>query len=413
VFLRLLAESLSRGSRRKLLAATAVALGILAATALAEVLLAAGDRLAAELGAYGANLEIVPAAGAETFPAADLALLRKIFWRNNVVALAPTLPLRVRLFGAGAAGGGEVAPVVGTWFAFDLGDGFRTGLPAVRPTLAVAGRWPADGAAEAAVGRRLAARLGVGQGDALSFAVGEVSGELLVVGLVTSGGEEEEQAFAPLAAVHAAAGRRGDSGGPVPRAEVFALTTPEPPGLGDPAAMTPEEYDRWYCTAYPSAVAHQIDEVLPGARARVVPEVAAATAELAGRLRPILLALAALTLLGAAVGATAAMTATVVERRLEAALASALGAEGWKLVAFFTAEAALLGLAGGLVGGGLGLPAGRLLGEAVFAVAVPWAPVLLPVAAAAGVALALAGFLPAALLPLRRAPAALLKGATG
>ena len=64
MYFRLLGESLRRGTRRKLLAVTAIALGTLGASALAEVLLASGDRLAAELGTYGANLEVVAAPGA-------------------------------------------------------------------------------------------------------------------------------------------------------------------------------------------------------------------------------------------------------------------------------------------------------------------------------------------------------------
>ena len=49
---RLLLESLRRGTRRKLLAVSAVALGTLGATALGEVMLASGDRLAAEIDVF-------------------------------------------------------------------------------------------------------------------------------------------------------------------------------------------------------------------------------------------------------------------------------------------------------------------------------------------------------------------------
>lgn len=415
MYLRLLTESLRRGSRRKLLAATAVAFGVLAATAIAELLLAAGDRIALDLGSYGANLVVVPSDGRDTFDAAGLARLRRIFWRNNIVAVAPLYPLRVRF---GADGAGPVAPLVGTWFDLPVDGAWRSGLPAVRPTLRVAGRWPRDEATEVAVGRRLAARLGLATGDAVTVELADRTARLEVVGTVESGGEEEEQAFAPLAAVAALAGRPvggGGLAGALPRAEVFALTNPEAENVRDPAAMTPEEYDRWYCTAYPSSIAHQTGEALPDARAEVVTAVTAATADLAGRLRPVLVALAAVALAGAALGVAAVATATVVERRLEAGLAVALGAETWKVGVFFLSEAALLGLAGGLAGGAGGLAAGRLLGTAVFGLAVPVGPVapaLLALAAAGGVGLAVVGSLPAVLRPWLRDPAAILKRAT-
>src|SRR5262245_14107173 len=167
MYARLLIESLCRGTRRKLLAVSAVALGTFGATALAEVVLASGDRVAADLGSYGANLEMVPVRDGETLPVGDLAVVRRIFWRNNIVALAPFYSLRVRL-----EPGGTVAPLVGTWFDHALEPDWRTGLPRTRPTLQVDGRWPREAAAEAMVGRRLAARLALHRGDALQAVLG-------------------------------------------------------------------------------------------------------------------------------------------------------------------------------------------------------------------------------------------------
>ncbi|HSS52499.1 MAG TPA: ABC transporter permease, partial [Thermoanaerobaculia bacterium] len=357
---RLLLESLRRGTRRKLLAVSAVALGTLGATALAEVMLASGDRLAAEMGSYGANLEVVPARDGETLPVADLAAVRRIFWRNNIVAIAPFHSLRVRW--APGEPRETVAPLVGTWFDHALEPDWRTGLPHTRPTLKVDGRWPREGAAEVVLGRRLAERLGRRPGDAVPARLGDHGETFRVVGVLTSGGDEDEQAFAPLAAMQ-------QLGGPpdrFTRAEVFALTTPEKRNTRpDPRRMSAEEYEAWYCTAYPSSIAFQLNNALPRARTSVVSGVTAATADVLGRLRGVLGALAAVALLGAAVGVTAAMTATVLERRLEAGLMVAIGAPRTRVVFFFLSEAALLGLLGGVAGGALGLAAGRLLGGGV------------------------------------------------
>jgi putative ABC transport system permease protein len=474
MYTRLLLESLRRGTRRKLLAVTAVALGTLGATALGEVLLASGDRLAGELASYGANLELVPGPGRDALAVARLPQVRRIFWRNNLVALAPLYPLRLRLaadrprpgrqeagdaaaailpepvtdapgerpaaaarhelgteargVGAAAVRPETVAEVVGTWFHYPLEPGWRTGLPATRPTLRVAGRWPLDlvttpaaaaparapaaapqsASAEAVLGRRLAARLRLGIGGRLLAALGMRSALLTVVGIATSGGEEDDQAFVPLAVVAGLAGRPGS----FLRAEIFAQTNPESGNVRDPRRMTPQEYEAWYCTAYPSSVAFQLHQALPEAQARVVYGVTAASADVLGRLRGVLLALAVVALVGAAVGVTAAMTATVLERRLEAGLMVAIGAARRRVVQFFLLEAALLGGLGGLLGGGLGLLAGRLLGGGVLAVQVPWKPVLVPFAVLLGLIVAVL----ASVLPVSRAlgryPAALLKRAT-
>ena len=399
MYVLLLSESLRRGTRRKLLAVTAVALGTLGATALAEVVLASGDRLAAEMSSYGANLQIEPRAG-ETLPEPSLALVRKIFWRNNIIAIAPLYSLRVRT-------GERVVPLVGTWFDRELEPGWRTGLPRTRPTLKVEGRWPRDGEAEVAVGRRLAQRLGIRPGSRIEAALGGRSESLLVTGLLTSGGAEEEESFVPLPVVQRLAGRTGFT-----RAEVFALTNPEGQKPRDPRRMTPEEYEAWYCTAYPSSIAHQIDEAIPQGRASVLTGVTAATADVLERLRGVLIALAGVALLGAAVGVTAAMTATVMERRLEAGLMSAIGAARQRVALFFLSEAALLGLLGGLVGGAAGLLAGRLLGSVVLGVEVSWVPLLIPYAALLGLLIAVVASLAPVLRALERYPADILKRAT-
>jgi putative ABC transport system permease protein len=401
MYARLLIESLRRGTRRKLLAVSAVALGTLGATALGEVVLASGDRLAAEMGSYGANLVTTSAKEGGTLPVGDLVKVRRIFWKNNIVAVAPTLDLRVRM-------GDVVAPLVGSWFDHPLEPGFRTGLPRTRPTLGVEGRWPRDEQSEIAVGRRLAQRLGVKPGSELRAGLGDRSEGFRVVGIVTSGGEEDDQAFAPLPAVERLAGLPGR----FTRAEIFALTLPEVRNSHPDPRRNPKEYETWYCTAYPSSIALQLNEALPGARTAVNYGVTQATADVLGRLRWVLTALAIVALAGAAVGVTAAMTATVLERRLEAGLLVAIGAPRGRVVLFFLSEAALLGLLGGLLGGGLGLVGGRLLGSGVLGVTVPWMPVLLPFAALLGLAVAVIASAAPVARALERYPADILKRAT-
>jgi putative ABC transport system permease protein len=413
VYTRLLLESLRRGTRRKLLAVSAVALGTFGATALAEVMLSSGDRIAAEMSSYGANMELLPAAAGQTLAVADLPAVRKIFWRNNIVALAPFQEVRVRLRSDQPGEMPEtVAPLVGTWFDHDLEGGWRTDLPRVRPTLRIAGRWPAEGPLEGinelVLGRRLAARLGVVQGGEVRARLGSAEATFRVVGLLTSGGGEEEQAFAPLAGVQRLTGQTGR----FTSAEVFALTNPEAKNPGDPKRMTPEQYDAWYCTAYPSSVAFQLGQAIPGSTARVVYGITAATADVMGRLRGVLVALAAVALAGSVVGVTAAMTATVLERRLEAGLMVAIGAPRAHVVLFFLSEAALLGLLGGLAGGALGLAGGRLLGSEALGISVAWMPQLLPFAALLGLGVAVCASCAPVVRALELYPADILKKAT-
>ncbi len=404
--LRLLLASLRHEPRRKLLAAGVVALGALGATALLDLVLGARDDLARSLDTYGANVRI--SAQGDTFAVAELAALDTIFWRNNVVAVAPLYPLRVRLAGS------RVATLVGTWFDHPglderstAGAARRNGLPAVRPSLPVAGRWPADDGAEVVLGRRLAAALHLGAGDALDVELAGVHRRLAVVGIVAGGGGEEDEAFASLAVAQGLAGRPGAAR----EAEVFALTVPETSlGPRDPATMTREAYDAWYCTAYPSAIAYQIGAALPGARAAVVREVASASARLLGRLESALFAIAALVLLAAALGVAATLTAGILDRRGELALLAALGSEPRQVLSLYLGETLLLGTIGGAVGGALGLLVAHAVRAGALGMTASWNVVLLPLVVLAGMLVAAAGVAWPLLRTLRRPPALALGG---
>jgi len=299
-----------------------------------------------------------------------------------------------------------VAPLVGTWFAHRLG-AKTTGLPAARPSLPVDGRWPVDDSAEVALGRRLAASLGVARGGIVPVALAGRDERLTVVGLVGGGGVEEDQAFAPLAVAQRLAGRPGAAR----EAEVFALTVPETAASErDPTTMTREEYEGWYCTAYPSAIATQIDEALPGAHASVVREVTSASSHLLRRLEAGLVALALLVLGAAAFGVAATLTAGVLERGTELALLAALGCERRRILFLYLGETALLGTVGGALGGTLGLLVARGVRTGVLGMTAHWNGVLLPVIVLAGVLVATAGVAAPLVRTLRRPVAGALTG---
>ena len=65
----------------------------------------------------------------------------------------------------------------------------------------------------------------------------------------------------------------------IDKIEVKALTTPDNDlarkASKNPNALTQDEWETWYCTAYPSSIAYQIEEVIPGSVAKQVRQVAA------------------------------------------------------------------------------------------------------------------------------------------
>src|SRR5205085_3053616 len=158
MFARLLYQSFLRQQRRKLLAGIAVALGVAVATAMIEVATDVGDKINRELRSAGANLVVysqaetldVELGGVNLKPAgqsaylneADLPKIKQTFWKNNIVAFAPQLPVTVRV---GQETNGPQAELVGTYFAKPLtigGEPFTTGARATFPWWKVTGAWP-------------------------------------------------------------------------------------------------------------------------------------------------------------------------------------------------------------------------------------------------------------------------------
>ena len=441
---RILLESLARRRRRKVLSVLAVALGIAAAATVGILSLDIGDKINRELRSYGANLSITPAAdslaisvggvdyrpaGSGAFLAEDeLPKLKKILWRNNIVAFAPFLyvPCRVN---------GRPAVLIGTWFEkrlpVDKSEVFVTGLEMLHPSWRIEGAWPDDNDATGVlVGRRLAARLGAAAGSTVTVdpcrgapcgrplpaaTGGEASlqrgeharatagetpalrpGALEVLGLLETGGAEDNQVLAPLAAVQRLAGLEGK----VRRVEVSALTRPEDAfARSDLAKLSPQELDRWYCTPYASSIAYQIQRALPEAQVKPIYPIADTEGKILDRVRILMgvLALAALMTAGLAV---ASMTlATALERRAEIGLFKSLGATDARVAALLLLEAGALGLLGGIAGYLLGSVLAWRVALAVFGVAVGLHLVMLPVCLALALGVTLAG----SAFPLSRA----------
>ena len=71
------------------------------------------------------------------------------------------------------------------------------------------------------------------------------SANLIVRGVLETGGPEDDQVLGPLDMVQRLAGLEGK----VRRVEVGALTKPEDAfARSDLSKLSPEQFDRWYCT---------------------------------------------------------------------------------------------------------------------------------------------------------------------
>jgi putative ABC transport system permease protein len=442
MFLRLVADSFGRRPRHKLLTGAALALGMAVATAALSVSLDVGDRLSREFRSLGANLIVTPAAdslpieigGVDYRPAnagaylpeADIPKVKTVFWHNNILAFAPTLPLSVEATVPGSYAGGSLSatyPLIGTWadHLIVLSDGaaFHTGIDKTNPWWRISkGRWFNDDALECVVGNNLGHKFGsiidgklvAGIALDMNLVVRVPGGKpvtLKVVGYLDSGGPEDDAIIVPLRIAQELAGRPEQ----YQKLHVSALTKPEDDfARRNPKTMNADELERWSCAAYVSSIAYSIQQVLPGSDVRVVHRVADGEGRILSRVQMLLWLVTLAALLAAALAVGASSAASAIERRSEIGLMKALGAGSGTIGFLLAAEQLLLALAGGAAGYVIGILLARIVGQKIFGVAPQPSVLVLAVIIGLAAVVTLAG----STIPLRRAaryePAPILRG---
>ena len=303
--------------------------------------------------------------------------------RVQGLAAAPLLYLVVRVDNARQSTNVENAVAAGTDF---------TALWRLNPNWHVQGKVETLDREACTLGVHLAARLHVGLGDAILLQTlergvtetDETWQVFPVSRVVTTGGAEDDQLFAPLAALQKLAGLAG-------KISLVQLNIP-----GEPVGI-----ERGI-----SALSRR----LPGLEVRPVRQIVYSEGRVLGTLRTLLSSLTGLVLIITGLCVMATVLSIVLERRKDIAVMKALGASDRGIRLLFLSEVAALGLAGGMTGTILGTFVARDFGRRLFGVSLNVAAWTLPVVVLAAVLLALL----ASLVPLRVVssvqPATILKG---
>ena len=432
MFVRLVYESFRRQTRRKMLVAVAVTLGAAVSTAMIGIATGIGDKISRELRTYGANLVVTPeeddldvqigsvnlkpAGEGAYLDEAALPKIKGIFWRNNIVAFAPELPVGVaaetaaEARGPGSSRARTPAPhdltLVGTYFAKTLKFGtqeFTTGARTAFPWWKVSGAWPVDDSGDVLVGEKLAATLAIAAGQEM-----QINGTAhRVAGILSTGGAEDDQVVAPLSLAQGLAGKPGA----VRKVFVSAVTKPEDAfARRSPDSLNPADRDRWYCSPYPQSIALQLTEAIPHSHAEQIRQVAQNEGTVLSRIKGLMLLITLAALFTSGLAVSAAMATAMFERRTEVGLMKALGAGYFTLSAIFISETVLLAC----LGGGVGFVAGgwmaRGLGRAIFGSAIGVDPVLLPVVLGIAIAVTFAGSATAIRRAVKYDPVRALRG---
>ncbi len=387
MFWRMIFKTLARQKSKMLMIAFTVILGVSLSTAMMNVMLGVGDKVNRELKVYGANITVRHKDAAlmsdlyglteglgvndKFLYEEDIFKLKTIFWGFNILDFVPMLDGHAILSVKGRAGIVGDVSIFGTWSEkhaiLSTGEELSTGLKSLRTWWDVKGEWIGENENDAVmIGHLLATQNKIHVGDAITLSNNGVIKNYIVKGIYNDGGNADDKILMTLPAVQELMVLQGK----ISSIEVSALTTPDNDlarkAAQDPKSLSPDEYETWYCTAYVSAICHQIQEVIRDGVAKPVRQVAESEGTILNKTTLLMILITILSSIGSALAISNLITASVIERSQELGLLKALGAYNWQIALLVLLEVMITGLFGGILGYFLGIGFAQIIGQTVF-----------------------------------------------
>ena len=178
----------------------------------------------------------------------------------------------------------------------------------------------------------------------------------------------------------------------------------------NPKSLSVKEYEVWYCTAYVSSIAYQIEEVIQDSVARPVRQIAESEGRILGKTQLLMLLITILSVLSATMGVSNLVSANIMERSKELGLLKALGATDISVIILVLTEIFMSGFIGGVFGYFIGLGFAQVIGHAVFGTGIAVNLAVIPILITLLILMLLLGSLPAIRSLLRLRPAIVLHG---
>ena len=380
MFLRMITASLVRRRSRMLVALLAIAVGATILSGLVTIYYDVPRQMGAEFRNYGANMILLPDGG-EKLDVKTVNEALGLIPAENLVGVAPYRYESVTI---------NEQPILAAGTNM-------SGAKAASPYWYIDGEWP-DESGELLLGKEVAAMLSTKLGAelTLNFALADEDQDhsdlfvksnrlkMRVVGIVETGGSEEEYIYLSMEDLEQLTGTSGEI-------DVAELSV---------SASQAE------LQGYAESISNQVD----GAAARLVKRVTQSEATVLTKLQALVLLVTVIVLALTMITVATTMTAVVTERRKEIGLRKALGASNASVIWEFMGEGLLLGLVGGLLGAGFGFAFAQAISVNVFSSSIQFRPLLLPITVI--VSILVTGL--ACILPVRSAtdidPALVLKG---
>ena len=379
-FLKMIASSLVRRRSRMLVALLAICVGATILSGLVTIYYDVPRQMGAQFRNYGANMIFLASSNDAEFTMETVDRALAYIDDAAIVGVAPYRYETVLI---------HEQPIVAAGTEFE-------GAKATSPYWFIDGAWPEE-SGQILLGKEEAEFLGLGLSDQITLTysteedtvlengVTQVSElNMTVVGILETGGSEEEYVYLSLEDLAALTGRDGDL-------DVVELSI----------SASADQLAAWV-----QEIPTQVQDVTP----RLVKRVTESESTVLTKLQALVFLVTAVVLVLTMICVATTMTAVVTERRREIGLRKALGASDGGIIGEFMGEGLLLGGIGGLIGSGLGFAFAQFVSVNVFSSSISFQGWLLPVTVIASVLVT--GL--ACLMPVRGAtqidPALVLKG---
>jgi hypothetical protein len=387
MFWRILRRLFGANPGRLFVMLLALGAGAAVTAALLNLQVDAKRRLTTEFRTFGPNVVISPRNSAGSPEFLNDSLFDRVPDQNRFGSI-PRAEFLYGVVDVSVAKDGEVEPDSSAISSRVILVGYsHSGLHAEQvlpqPLLDAEEQWKVVSSLRCAVGQKVAATLKMAPHDGLWLRNGSQQYPSPATILPSTGGPEDNQVFFYL-------DRAQKLLTETHRISLIQLSVPGPP----------EEIERFIKELQPQ---------LGNAEGRPIRQLTEGEAKIYNRISGLLTATVGIVLLLTALCVMAAMTNVAMERKMDVGLMKAIGGSMRRVLRLFLAEAALLGLAGGILGGAVGIFLSIGLGKAVFGVAARPRLIVYPVAVALTVIVAIISAYPLRRLASIR-PASVFRG---
>jgi putative ABC transport system permease protein len=367
-------KDVMRRKKRMSYAALGVVIGTMTFVAVLTIALAAQDRINDQLEKYGANLTVLPAISSIDMTLGDLSLGTVTVGENYIDQ--DKLP-QIRQIADGKIrealniqAEGDIATIAPKLYLTTDIKGTSVMLVGIEPEeeQKIKPWWQVqegeylDSPMEVIVGATAADLLKLNVGDTIT-----VNGsDLVVTGILgETGSNEDYQVFLPLQTLQQLFNKKGV----ISSIDIRAL-----------------------CNACPvEVIADSINQNITGVRAVAVRQIAHTEMGMLERINRFMYALAGITLIIGAFAVFNTMMASVNERTKDIGIMRAVGASRSQILRIFIYESLITGVAGGILGYGVGTLLAYVIGPLVFEnTAISFAPIFIPVSLAVATLIAVA-----------------------